>query len=140
MCVLYVCSMMKCLKCQKEYIPKRMGGLFCKPSHGNAYRQQLKRDEQKKAKLVEQGQAVEKELTAEEVELWSTMLDLSRKARQIMLDRELPEIPADLPMRIYYVLSGCRQAEESPVMKSIGARFEAQKKARKAREEQNKSE
>lgn len=133
--------MMKCLKCQKEYIPKRMGGLFCRPSHGNAYRQQLKRDEQKKAKLVEQGQAVEKELTAEEVELWSTMLDLSRKAKQIMLDNELPadKKPADLPVRTYYVMSGCRNAEESAVMKSIGARFEAQEKAKKAREEQNKS-
>lgn len=137
--------MMNCQKCQKEYIPKRMGGLFCSVSCGNSYRQQLKRDEQKKAKLVEQGRAVEKPLTEDERQLWSILFVLAVEAKQILLDNELPvgKKPINIGARTRDLLVNCQTKGESSAMKSLGIRFQAQqeaeKKAKKVQEEQDKS-
>ncbi|MDQ2751634.1 MAG: hypothetical protein M3R72_01260 [Bacteroidota bacterium] len=133
--------MMQCLKCQKKYIPKRLGGLFCSVSCGNSYRQQLKRDEQKKAKLVEQGLAVEKEVTDEEVFIWSVLFVLGIEAKKLLLDNNLPadKKPTDIAIRTLKLITDCRDKGESAIMKSLGIRIEEYNKAKKAQEEQNKS-
>ena len=136
---------MQCRKCQKEYIPKRAGGLFCKPSCGNSYRQKIQRDEQKKVKLVELGQAVERPLTEEEAQLWGIVFVLAVEAKQILLDNELPadKKPTNIGVRTRTLLVNCQEKGESAMMKSLGIRYQAQleakKRAEKALEEQNKS-
>lgn len=129
--------MMKCLKCQKQYIPKRIGGLFCGDSCGNSYRQKKKRDEQKKAKLVEQGLAVERPLTIEEIVLWDILSMLAGEANQIQVDEALPadKKPADLGMRKMRLVSYCKSSAELLEMKSLGIRYQAQKEAKKRADE-----
>lgn len=45
--------MIICLKCGKKITAKQGKKLFCDKSCGNSYRQQIKRDERKKTKLVD---------------------------------------------------------------------------------------
>ena len=125
--------MMNCLKCQKEYNPKRRGGLFCRPSCGNSYRQQLKRNEQLKAKLVEKGYAVKSPLTNEELELWRLFEGLAVAAKQILADRNLPEEqrPADLRPRVNQLVKQCHNIGESELIIGIASRYRAQEEAAK---------
>lgn len=125
--------MMKCLKCQKEYNPKRRGGLFCRPSCGNSYRQQLKRNEQLKAKLVEKGYAVKSPLTTEELGLWRLVEELAVAAKQILADRNLPEEqrPTDLRSRVNQLVEECYSLRESELIMGIASRYRAQEEAAK---------
>lgn len=122
--------MMNCRKCQKEYIPKREGGFFCSDSCGNSYRQQLKRDEQKKARLVEQGKAIEKPLTEGEKQLWPVLSELGDNAKYLLLEAEIPgdKRPADFGIRLGQFLRDCKTNMESPVVKELGVRFQAQQR------------
>jgi len=125
--------MMNCQKCQKEYIPKRMGGLFCSVSCGNSYRQQLKRDEQKQARLVEQGLAIEKPLTEEEVQIWSVLVELGKNARQ--LDEDLQKTgndrPADIGPRIGKIIRQYREQADSELWQQLEARLNKQEEVTK---------
>lgn len=123
--------MMKCLKCQKEYNPKRVDGMFCKTSCGNAYRQQQKRNTQKKGKLVELGQAVKKPLTEEEAQLRSLLFGLVEEAKKLLAEKELPadKRPADWDERIGAILMNCQATGENELVKGLAVRFEAQQKA-----------
>ena len=125
--------MMKCLKCQQEYNPKRRGGLFCRVSCGNSYRQQLKRDEQRKAILVEKGYAVETPLTNEELELWRLVEGLAAAAKQILADRNLPaeQRPEDLRSRVNQLVKECHDTRESELIIGIASRHRAQEEAAK---------
>lgn len=121
--------MMKCLKCQKEYIPKRMGGLFCKPSHGNAYRQQLKRDAQKKVKLVGQGLAVEKPLTEGERGLWAILSELVEKGRELNTVLNLPfgDVGRDgVGTALAKFVGDCMRAGDKPLVCEVKARIKAE--------------
>ena len=125
--------MMNCLKCQKEYNPKRRGGLFCKVSCGNSYRQQRKRNEQQKAKLIEKGYAVQSPLTNEELELWRLVEGLAAAAKQILADRNLPEEqrPADLRSRVNQLVEECHSLGKSELIMGIASRYRAQEEAAK---------
>ena len=129
--------MMNCLKCQKEYIPKRIGGLFCGDSCGNAYRQKKKRDELKKARLVEQGLAVKNPLTEDEQFLWSILSKLGATA--IVLDDEakLPgdKRPADFGIRLGEFIRHTKAEAQGVRMQEIGARLGAQLEAKKRTDE-----
>jgi hypothetical protein len=129
--------MMNCLKCQKEYNPKRRGGLFCGVSCGNSYRQQLKRNAQQQAKLVEKGYAVKSPLTTEELELWRLVEGLAATAKQILDDRNLPEEqrPADLRSRVNQLVKECHHLGESELIMGIVSRHRAQEEAAKRAEE-----
>jgi hypothetical protein len=124
---------MNCQKCQKEYIPKRMGGLFCSVSCGNSYRQQLKRDEQKQARLVEQGLAIEKPLTEEEVQIWSVLVELGKSARQ--LDEDLQKTgndrPADIGPRLGRIIRQYREQADSELWQQFEARLNKQEEVKK---------
>lgn len=132
--------MPKCLKCQNEYNPKRRGGLFCEKSCGNSYRQQLKRNEQQHAKLVEQGHAVKNPLTNEELELWRFVKEVAATAKQILADRNLPDEqrPADLRSRVNQLVEQCREKGESQLISGIASRYSAQEEAVKRAEADNK--
>ncbi|RYE04854.1 MAG: hypothetical protein EOP33_08335 [Rickettsiaceae bacterium] len=125
--------MMNCQKCQKEYIPKRMGGLFCSVSCGNSYRQQLKRNEQKQARLLEQGLAIEKPLTEEEVQIWSVLVELGKNARQ--LDEDLQKTgndrPADIGPRIGKIIRQYREQADSKLWQQFEARLNKQEEVTK---------
>ena len=124
---------MKCLKCQKEYNPKRRGGLFCSSSCGNSYRQQLKRNEQQKAKLIEKGYAVKSPLTNEELELWRLVEGLAAAAKQILTDMNLPteQRPGDLRSRVNQLVKECHDTRESELIIGIASRHRAQEEAAK---------
>ena len=129
--------MMKCLKCQKEYIPKRIGGLFCGDSCGNSYRQKKKRDEQKKARLVEQGLAVKNPLTESERGLWDILAGLEKTAIELHTILHLPtghEGRSNIGLQLSSLVVDCKSIADSPVVQDIRVRFEAQQKV----EERNK--
>ena len=107
--------MMKCLKCQQEYIPKRRGGLFHSVSCGNSYRQQLKRNEQQQAKLIEKGHAVKNPLTKEELELWFFVKGLAATATQIIADRNLQgeQRTEELRARVTQFVQECQEKERA---------------------------
>ncbi|RZK43272.1 MAG: hypothetical protein EOO61_05065 [Hymenobacter sp.] len=130
--------MMNCQKCQKEYIPKRIGGLFCSVSCGNSYRQQLKRDEQKKAKLVEQGLAIGNPLTEGESSLWAILSELGRRALELNIVLNLPmghEGRIDIGSKLATFVGDCKRTADNPIVQEIGARMKAQQQV----EERNKS-
>ena len=133
--------MMKCLKCQQEYNPKRKGGLFCRVSCGNSYRQQLKRDEQQQAVLVEKGFAIKKPLTKEELELWLFVKELAATAKQILADKNLPveQRPEDLGSRVKQLVKDCQEKGESQLMSEMASRYSAQEEAAKRAEGGNKN-
>ena len=120
-----------CVKCQKEYNPKRVGGRFCSVSCGNSYRQQRQRDEQKRTQAVTEGYAVERPLTEEELLLWSILLVLGADARRLLLDYELgvDKRPADMNKRLHTLLWNCQEKANSPMMKQLTIRYEAQQQA-----------
>jgi hypothetical protein len=122
-----------CAKCQKEYNPKRIGGRFCSVSCGNSYRQQLKRNGQKEVKAIREGYAIEKPLTNEEQILWSILFVLGVDAKRILADNELAvdKRPADIGTRIRTLLLNCQDKANSPMMKELSIRYEAQKEAEK---------
>lgn len=124
---------MKCLKCQKEYNPKRRGGLFCSVSCGNSYRQQLKRNEQQRNNLVKKGYAVENPLTNEELELWRFVEELAAMAKQILADRNLPveKRPENLRSRVNQFVKDCHEKGESQLISGIASRYRAQEEAAK---------
>lgn len=128
--------MMKCLKCQKGYSPKRRGGLFCSVSCGNSYRQQLKRNEQQKAKLVEKGYAVKNPLTNEELELWRLVEGLAATAKQILADKNLPieQRPEDLRSRVNQFVQECQEKGECQLISEMASRYRAQEEAAKRAE------
>lgn len=120
---------MNCLKCQKEYIPKRVGGLFCSDSCGNSYRQKKKRDEQKKARLVEQGLAVKHPLTEGEQGLWAILSELEKTGIELRTVLNLPvghEGRADVGPRLARFVGDVVRVADSPVVQEIRARFEVQ--------------
>jgi hypothetical protein len=125
--------MMICLKCQKEYNPKRRGGLFCSVSCGNSYRQQLKRNEQQKANLVKKGYAVENPLTNEELELWRCIEEVAATAKQILADRNLPveQRPENLRSRVNQFVEDCKEKGDSQLISRIASRYRAQEEAAK---------
>ena len=125
--------MMKCLKCQKEYSPKRRGGLFCGDSCGNSYRQQLKRNEQRQAKLIEKGHAVKNPLTKEELELWFFVKGLAATATQIIADNNLQgeQRPEDLRARVNQFVQECQEKGASQLMSEMASRYNAQQEAAK---------
>ena len=125
--------MMICLKCQKEYNPKRRGGLFCSVSCGNSYRQQLKRNEQQKANLVKKGYAVENPLTNEELELWRCIEEVAATAKQILADRNLPveQRPENLRFRVNQFVEDCKEKGDSQLISGIASRYRAQEEAAK---------
>ena len=125
--------MMKCLKCQQEYSPKRGGGLFCRVSCGNSYRQQLKRNEQQQAKLIEKGHAVKDPLTKEELELWFFVKGLVTTATQILADHNLraEQRPVDLLSRVHQLVQECQEKGESQLMSEMASRYSAQEEAAK---------
>jgi hypothetical protein len=132
----YICLMTKCLKCQKEFTPKRRGGFFCGDSCGNSYRQQLKRNENQKAKLVEKGHAVKNPLTNEELELWRFVTGVAAAAKQILADRNLPDEqrPGDLRSRVNQLVEQCQEKGESQLISEIASRYSAQEEAAKRAE------
>lgn len=136
----YICLMTKCLKCQKEFTPKRRGGFFCGDSCGNSYRQQLQRNEQQKVKLVEKGHAVKNPLTNEELELWRFVEEVAATAKQILADRNLPDEqrPKDLRARVNQLVEQCREKGESQLISGIASRYSAQEEAAKRAEAYNK--
>ena len=123
--------MMKCLKCQKEYSPKRRGGLFHNTSCGNSYRQQLKRNEQQQAKLIEKGHAVKNPLTKEELELWFFVKGLAATATQIIADRNLQgeQRTEDLRARVNQFFQECQEKGASQLMSEMASRYSAQEAA-----------
>ena len=123
--------MMKCLKCQKEYIPKRRGGLFHNTSCGNSYRQQLKRNEQQQAKLIEKGHAVKNPLTKEELEFWFFVKGLAATATQILADHNLrvEQRPEDLRARVNQLVQECQEKGASQLMSEMASRYSAQQEA-----------
>ena len=125
--------MMKCLKCQQEYIPKRRGGLFHNTSCGNSYRQQLKRNEQRQAKLIEKGHAVKNPLTKEELELWFFVKGLAATATQIIADNNLQgeQRPEDLRARVNQFVQECQEKGASQLMSEMASRYNAQQEAAK---------
>ena len=125
--------MMKCLKCQQEYSPKRRGGLFCRVSCGNSYRQQLKRNEQQQAKLIEKGHAVKNPLTKEELEFWFFVKGLAATATQILADKNLrvEQRPEDLRSRVNQLVQECQEKGESQLMSEMASRYGAQEEAAK---------
>ncbi len=121
--------MMNCRKCQKEYIPKREGGFFCSDSCGNSYRQQNKRNELKKTKLVEQGKAVENPLTDAEQELWAILSKLGGTARQLNFIANLPNEDAGrvgFGPRLLSFVTACMDTADNPLVQQIGVRVKAQ--------------
>lgn len=125
--------MMNCLKCQKEYNPKRVDGLFCGGSCGNAYRQQKKRDAQRKKKLIELGQAIEKPLTEEESQLRSLLVGLAGNAKKLLGEKALSvdKKPADWDERLSTHLMNCQALQENELVRDLTVRFEGQQKAEK---------
>jgi len=123
--------MMKCLKCQQEYSPKRRGGLFCRVSCGNSYRQQLQRNEQQQAKLIEKGHAVKNPLTKEELELWFFVKGLAATATQILADHNLrvEQRPVDLFSRVRQFVQECQEKGASQLMSEMASRYSAQQEA-----------
>jgi len=123
--------MMKCLKCQKEYTPKRRGGLFHSVSCGNSYRQQLKRNEQQQAKLIEKGHAVKNPLTKEELELWFFVKGLAATATQIIADRNLQgeQRTEELRARVTQFVQECQEKGASQLMSEMASRYSAQEAA-----------
>ena len=124
---------MKCLKCQQEYSPKRRGGLFCRVSCGNSYRQQLKRNEQQQAKLIEKGHAVKNPLTKEELEFWFFVKGLAATATQILADNNLQgeQRPEDLRARVNQLFQDCQEKGASQLMSEMASRYGAQEEAAK---------
>jgi len=122
---------MKCLKCQQEYSPKRRGGLFCRVSCGNSYRQQLQRNEQQQAKLIEKGHAVKNPLTKEELELWFFVKGLAATATQILADHNLrvEQRPVDLFSRVRQFVQECQEKGASQLMSEMASRYSAQQEA-----------
>ena len=122
---------MKCLKCQQEYSPKRRGGLFHSVSCGNSYRQQLKRNEQQQAKLIEKGHAVKNPLTKEELELWFFVKGLAATATQILTDNNLrvEQRPEDLRARVNQLVQECQEKGASQLMSEMASRYSAQQEA-----------
>lgn len=120
---------MNCRKCQKEYIPKREGGFFCSDSCGNSYRQQLKRDEQKKARLVEQGKAIKNPLTETEQALWTVLTEVMKRGDELNFTFRLPlehvgrEGIWDKAMAF---IGDCKRMIDRPVVQEIEARIKAQ--------------
>ena len=123
--------MMKCLKCQKEYSPKRRGGLFHSVSCGNSYRQQLKRNEQQQAKLIEKGHAVKNPLTKEELEFWFFVKGLAATATKILADNNLrvDQRPEDLRARVNQLVQECQEKGASQLMSEMASRYSAQQEA-----------
>jgi hypothetical protein len=132
--------MTKCLKCQIDYNPKRQGGFFCGDSCGNSYRQQLKRNEAQKAKLVEKGHAVKNPLTDEELELWRFVEGVAATAKQILADKNLPaeQRPEDLRSRVNQFVEACQEKGESQLIREMASRYRAQEEAAKRAEAGNK--
>ena len=123
--------MMNCLKCQKEYIPKRVGGLFCSASCGNSYRQKHKRDELKKARLVEQGLAVEKPLTEMEQGLYIILTELVEKGRELLAILRMPLEDARrkvLGTELGWFVADYLTGIDKPLVREVGVRMEAQRK------------
>ncbi len=121
--------MIHCLKCQKEYIPKRAGGAFCSVSCGNSYRQQLKRNEQKKARLVEQGLAIEEPLTAGERGLWAILAEVKEKGLELNTILNLPlEHPGrtDIGPKLVKFVGDCKRIGDRPLVQELGVRMRAQ--------------
>ena len=125
--------MMKCLKCQKEYNPKRSDKLFCGESCGNAYRQQQKRDALKKARLVGEGLAIKNPLTKDEEFLWYALADVANTAMRLTVDAKLPDDkrPADFGVRVDAFIEHTRAAIYTGRVREIGARLNEQGKAEK---------
>lgn len=114
-----------------------MGGLFCSVSCGNSYRQQLKRDEQKQARLVEQGFAIKNPLTEDEQFFWHILSRLGDTAIRLDEEAKLPgdKRPADFGKRLGDFIRETRTEAAGLRMQEIGARLKAQQK----KEEGNKS-
>ena len=123
--------MMKCLKCHKEYSPKRRGGLFHSVSCGNSYRQQLKRNEQQQAKLIEKGHAVKNPLTKEELEFWFFVKGLAATATKLLADNNLrvEQRPVDLLTRVHQLVQECQEKGASQLMSEMASRYSAQEAA-----------
>lgn len=79
--------MSQCLKCQKEYIPKRRGGKFCSVSCRVGYHQQVQR-----------GHSIKNPPTSDEVYLVEKMLAVGKLATKLLQDMSLPkeQRPSDL--------------------------------------------
>lgn len=105
-----------------------MGGLFCSDSCGNSYRQQLKRNAQKKARLVEQGLAVEQTLTEVEQGLWSVLAEVMAGGRELNAVLNLPmnhEGRANIGGRLAKFVGDCKRIGDKPLVQEINARMRA---------------
>ena len=130
--------MMKCLKCQKEYNPKRSDKLFCGESCGNAYRQQQKRDEQKQARLVEQGEAIKNPVTETEQALWTVLTEVMKRGDELNFIFRLPleHVGREgIWNNAMAFIGDCKRMIDRPVVQEIEARIKAQQKAEKRADE-----
>ena len=122
---------MKCLKCQKEYNPKRSDKLFCGESCGNAYRQQQKRDALKKARLVEQGEAIKNPVTETEQALWTVLTEVMKRGDELNFIFRLPleHVGREgIWNNAMAFIGDCKRMIDRPVVQEIEARLNEQAK------------
>lgn len=83
-----------------------------------------------------EGYAIEKPLTTEEKTLWSILFVLGADAKRLLADNELggEKRPADIGTRIQTLLWNCQEKANSPLMRELGIRYQAQREAEKRAE------
>lgn len=112
--------MSECLKCNKEYIPKRRGGKFCSVSCRVGYHQQVQR-----------GHSIQNPPTGDEVYLAEKMMAVAGMAARLVEDMNLPkeQRPADLFTRSKELASFFVSFANNSIVHSIQHRESERKKA-----------
>jgi hypothetical protein len=112
--------MSECLKCQKEYIPKRRGGKFCSVSCRVGYHQKVQR-----------GHSIVNPPTSDEVYLVEKMLAVGKLASKLVEDMSLPkeQRPTDLFTRTKELASLFVTFTNNTIVESIERREAERKKA-----------